>query len=64
MVCHINVFVKHKSFHLERKNHGKCISAVIQMFLLSSGFAVDKMCVSHAKEVGIHILYFILIQID
>ena len=40
------------------------IFAVIQMFLLSSGVAVDKMCVSHENEIGIYILYFILFQND
>ena len=36
--------------------------AVIQVFLLSLGVAVDKMCVSHANEIGIYILYFILFE--
>ena len=34
------------------------------MFLLSSGVVVDKMCVSHANEIGIYILHFILFQKD
>ena len=35
-----------------------CIFAVILIFLLALGHAVDKMCVSHANENGIYFLHF------
>ena len=49
-------------FPLGEKNKGKCIFAVIHIFVLSSEVAVDKMCVSHANKIGIYILYFTLFQ--
>ena len=39
-----------------------CIFAVIQIFLLPSDHAVDQMSVSHANEIGIYILQFILFE--
>ena len=54
----------HKFFHLVLKTSWKCIFGVIQMFLSSLGVAVDKMCVSHANEIGIYIMHFILFQND
>ena len=49
---------------LREKNHMICIFAVILIFLLALGHAVDKMCVSHANENGIYFLHFNFFEND
>ena len=49
----------HKSLHMDRKNHMKCIFAVILIFLWPSDHMVDQMSVSRANWDIYPVLYLI-----